>query len=66
MFDVVRNFDHILSSKERKCTSGVPMEPVITEMLGLHMLSGTRDGLHDMHSILISKETANSLFGKIR
>jgi hypothetical protein len=42
------------------------MEPVITEMLGLHMLSGTRDGLHDMHSILISKETANSLFGKIR
>jgi putative ABC transport system permease protein len=58
------NSDHILSSGEKKITiSGSYMEPAITEMLNLQMLKGTRAGLRDMHSILISKETAKSLFG---
>ncbi len=56
------NFDHILSSGEKKITiSGSYMEPAITDMLSLHMLKGTRAGLHDMHGILISEETAKSL-----
>jgi putative ABC transport system permease protein len=58
------NNDHILSSGEKKITiPGSYMEPVITDMLGLHMLNGTRTGLNDMHGILISKETAKTLFG---
>ena len=58
------NFDHILSSGEKKITvSGSYMEPAITDMLSLQMLKGTSAGLQDMHGILISEETAKSLFG---
>jgi putative ABC transport system permease protein len=33
------------------------------KMFTLHMLSGTRDGLKDLHSILLSASTAHALFG---
>jgi putative ABC transport system permease protein len=43
--------------------SGAFMEPAITEMLTLNMLSGTRAGLNDLNSILLSQSTAKALFG---
>ena len=42
---------------------GAYFEPEVTEMLSLKMLKGTRDGLNDMHSILLSESAANALFG---
>jgi ABC-type antimicrobial peptide transport system permease subunit len=58
------NSDHILSSGDKKMTvSGSYMEPGITDMLNLQMINGTRTALMDMHSMLISKETAKALFG---
>jgi putative ABC transport system permease protein len=39
------------------------IEPQATEMLSLKMLSGTRDGLKDPHSILLSASTAKTFFG---
>ncbi len=39
------------------------MEPGITEMLSLKMIQGTRDALKDPSSILLSRTTANALFG---
>ncbi len=59
------NGDHILATGEKKITiGGAYMEPSITEMMNLKMLKGTHAGLNDPHSILISDETANILFGK--
>ena len=44
------NNDHIISSGDKKVViDGSYMEPVATEMFSLHMLSGTRGGLSDMH-----------------
>src|SRR5450432_931214 len=58
------NSDHILSSGAKKMTvTGSYMEPVITDMLSLTMVNGSRSGLLDMRSILISRETSKSLFG---
>jgi putative ABC transport system permease protein len=55
---------HVLSSGEKKLTKiGNFFEPQITEMLSLEMLKGSRDGLHDMHTILLSASTAKALFG---
>ncbi|MEQ9438734.1 MAG: ABC transporter permease [Cyclobacteriaceae bacterium] len=42
--------------------TGYFMEPSAPEMLTLHMLSGTRNGLNDPHSVLISQSTAQALF----
>jgi len=39
------------------------MEPVIAEMLSLQMEKGSRGGLDDPHSILLSASTAKALFG---
>ncbi len=39
------------------------MEPPAPEMLSLHMLEGSRAGLHDAHSILLSRSLAGVLFG---
>jgi putative ABC transport system permease protein len=39
------------------------MEVAAPHMLGLKMISGSRDGLQDMHSILLSKSVATALFG---
>lgn len=44
--------------------SGNYIEPAATEMLSLKMLSGTRDGLKDPHSVLLSASTARALFGE--
>jgi putative ABC transport system permease protein len=38
-------------------------EPEITEMLGLKMINGTRAGLKDPYSIMLSESAAKSLFG---
>jgi putative ABC transport system permease protein len=59
------NNDHIISSGEKKVIiDGSFMEPAAANMFSLQMLSGTRSGLNDMHGILISKQTANTLFGQ--
>jgi putative ABC transport system permease protein len=58
------NNDHIISSGDKKVIiDGSYMEPAATDMFSLQMLNGTRSGLSDMHGILISKQTANTLFG---
>ena len=43
--------------------SGNFMEPGIADLLSLEMLLGTREALQDPNSILISKSTADALFG---
>lgn len=42
---------------------GYFMEPGIAEMLSLNMLQGTRSALEDPSSIMLSKSTAEALFG---
>lgn len=39
------------------------IEPGVLEMLSLKMLKGSYDGLKDPHSIVLSKSTAEALFG---
>ena len=55
---------HILSfgDKNLKIT-GNYMEPGITDMLSLKMLRGSRDGLKDPESILLSQSSAKAIFG---
>ncbi|SFC18917.1 ABC transporter permease [Spirosoma endophyticum] len=56
--------NHLLSLGNQKITkSGNFMEPDITEMLALTMLKGTRAGLNDPFSILLSESAAKALFG---
>jgi ABC-type antimicrobial peptide transport system permease subunit len=43
--------------------TGTFTEPGITHMLDLKMLKGTRDGLKDPHSILLSASVAKAVFG---
>lgn len=43
--------------------TGMYLEPVAPHMFTLEMIQGTRDGLKDMYSILISESTAKSFFG---
>jgi len=38
-------------------------EPKVTEMLNLKMLKGTRNGLEELHTILLSESTSLALFG---
>ncbi len=38
-------------------------EPAITEILSLEMVAGTRDGLKDINSILLSESSARAFFG---
>ena len=55
---------HVLSIGEKKLTKfGVYMEPEAPEMLTLKMLKGTRAGLKDPSSILLSESAARSYFG---
>ncbi|WP_247236992.1 ABC transporter permease [Telluribacter sp. SYSU D00476] len=54
----------ILSVGDKKfIKSGRYMEPEAPEMLTLKILSGTRDGLKDPSSILLSKSVAHAFFG---
>ncbi|GAB4035760.1 ABC transporter permease [Spirosoma jeollabukense] len=57
--------NYLLSLGNQKITkSGNFIEPDITEMLALTMLKGTRAGLKDPFSILLSESAAKALFGK--
>ncbi|VAW12417.1 Acidobacterial duplicated orphan permease (function unknown), partial [hydrothermal vent metagenome] len=42
--------------------TGNYFEPEITEMLSLKMIYGNRDGLKEMHAVLLSKSTAEVFF----
>jgi ABC-type antimicrobial peptide transport system permease subunit len=58
------NFTRILTVGEKKFNkNGYYFEPEVTEMLSLKMLKGTRDGLKDPYSILLSESLAKAYFG---
>ena len=55
---------HILSYGEKNISkSGNYMEPQISSMLSLQMVSGTESSLRDKYSVLLSSSTAKALFG---
>ena len=69
------NFEHyvissgtkegILSTSEKQISgTGEYMDPDAPEMLSLKMIHGTRSGLKDTYSILISASLARSIFGE--
>lgn len=59
------NNTHILTSGEKKFNKdGYYFEPQVTEMLSLKMIKGTRDGLKEPYSILLSASTATAYFGQ--
>ncbi|WP_373513219.1 ABC transporter permease [Persicitalea sp.] len=59
------NFEHLLAVGDKKLTKlGNYMEPEAPEMLTLKMLQGTRIGLTDPNSIMLSESTAKALFGE--
>jgi putative ABC transport system permease protein len=56
--------DHLLSIGDKTLPEkGNYMEPGITDMLSLSMIKGTRDGLKDPSSILLSQSVAKAIFG---
>lgn len=56
--------DDILSAGDKKLSrTGLFMDPNAPEMLTLKMIHGSRSGLRDPHSILLSESTANAFFG---
>lgn len=58
------NSTHILTAGEKKFSkSGSFFEPQVTEMLSLKMLKGTRAGLKEPYSILLSESLAKAYFG---
>ncbi|WP_435357064.1 ABC transporter permease [Emticicia sp. SJ17W-69] len=58
------NSSHILTVGEKKFTkNGSFFEPQVTEMLSLKMLKGTRAGLKEPYSILLSESVAKAYFG---
>jgi ABC-type antimicrobial peptide transport system permease subunit len=57
--------DHLLSVGDKTLTkNGNYMEPDIAEMLTLKMQYGTRAGLRDLNSIMLSESAAEALFGE--
>jgi len=57
-------WDRVLSHGENKFVkSGFFIEPEAPEMFNLKMLHGTRGGLRDPHSILLSQSLAKAFFG---
>ncbi|GAA4321965.1 ABC transporter permease [Mucilaginibacter gynuensis] len=55
---------HMLSVDDKKISqSGTYMQPDAPQMLTLNMLKGTRNGLSDMSSVLISQSVSKALFG---
>jgi len=59
------NYKPLLSVGDKQVAQeGIYFEQEAPEMLTLHMLKGTRAGLHDPHSIMLSASAAQSLFGK--
>jgi len=60
----LRTGKHILTFNDKKLLkTGTYFEPQAPEMFGLKMLKGTRDGLKDPSSILISASVAKAYFG---
>ena len=58
--------DHVIAADERKFTqAGNFMQWDIPEMLTLDMIYGTRKGLSDPHSILLSQNLSRKLFGNL-
>ncbi|HEV2480276.1 MAG TPA: ABC transporter permease [Puia sp.] len=58
------NRDEVLAIGDKKLTDkGAYVEPVFTDMFSLNMLRGTRKGLNDPNSILLSQSLAKALFG---
>lgn len=58
------NFQHTLAVGQKKLLkTGSFFEPGVTEMLSLNMLKGTRGGLKDPYSILLSESVAKAYFG---
>ncbi|HTE27897.1 ABC transporter permease [Flavitalea sp.] len=58
------NFNHALTYGEKIFLKpGSYFEPQVTEMLTLKMLSGSRSGLKEMNSILLSSTIAKAIFG---
>jgi ABC-type antimicrobial peptide transport system permease subunit len=56
--------EYILSAGDKKISrTGQFMDPGAPEMFTLKMLKGSRDGLQDPYSIMLSASTAQSLFG---
>ncbi|MFM8914267.1 MAG: ABC transporter permease, partial [Flammeovirgaceae bacterium] len=59
------NNTHILAHGDKILNkTGYYFEPGVTEMLALRMLRGSRGGLNDPHSILLSESVAKSFFGE--
>lgn len=59
------NFSHTLTAGDKMfLINGSYFEPEVGEMLTLNMIYGSRDGLSDMNSILLSASVANTYFGK--
>lgn len=59
------NGDHTLALEDKKLLKpGNYFEPGVTDMLSLKMLRGTRDGLKEPYSILLSESVAEAFFGK--
>ncbi|MBD1394232.1 ABC transporter permease [Mucilaginibacter glaciei] len=57
-------FGHIVTYGDKKLlTQGNYMQPEAPDMLSLKMLKGTRSGLNDPSSIMLSATLAKSLFG---
>lgn len=57
-------WEHILSKDDKKLTEkGNYMDVGAPEILSLKMLKGSRDGLKELNSILLSESLANSFFG---
>jgi putative ABC transport system permease protein len=59
------NADHVLTYGEKIFLKpGNFFEPQVAEMLSLKMISGTRDGLKEMNSILLAESVAKVYFGE--
>jgi putative ABC transport system permease protein len=55
---------YTLSSKvEKMASTGKFFEPGVIDMLSLKMLKGTKNALHDLHSIILSASKAKAIFG---
>jgi ABC-type antimicrobial peptide transport system permease subunit len=59
------NNDHTLTYGEKIFyKSGSYFEPGVTDMLSLNILHGSKNGLKDMNSIMLSESVAKSYFGE--
>ncbi len=57
------NFDHTLTVDDKMfLQTGSYFEPEVAEMLSLRMIYGSRNGLKDMNSILLSQSVAKAYF----